>query len=1211
MKPDSSPNRFGRSGEREKRLAKLLMAIRNINRLITRENAPLRLIDGACQNLTRTLGFENTWILLVDEEHRITASAHSGFGTDCEPLKDLVLNNRLPLCAKKALSDAKPVAIRDPKKECTDCPFLPYSLERPGIVFRMECEDRVFGILRITIPVVDLDDAETIALLEDLSLDIGFALKKIESENLHRAAETKRNHYARIVAANSDYCCLLDRDCVYQAVNPAYENIAGRPASEIEGRTVEQILGADFFKREMKPHLEKCFRGQSVSFCTWRHIPDLKKRYLHVSYSPCFAPDGTVSAAAVIKRDVTALWNTENRLRESERLLQETGKMARVGGWEIDLETDRVSWSETTRAIHEVPPDYEPILEKAIDFFAPEHRRLLAESIRRAREEGTSYDLELRFITAKGRKLWTRAVCKPEFRDGKCTQLHGTFQDITEKKTWELELLESEQKHRLLAENTLDVIWTMDLDFTITYVNPAVERSFGYTPAEFIGTKLDRHCSPEDFRRIRELVSRELAAPPKPDGVLFQTCLLHKNGSPVDVEVIGRVLHDEKTGRPASLQGTTRDIRRRLETERELAESRAQLKRAVEQAPFPVFIHAEDGRILYLSAAVSKITGYSVESLPTIEEWVRRAYPENRDTVQDIIRRLFAIEEPVNEGDFRVRCADGSERIWVFESAPLGRLPDGRRLVMSMAADVTERKRSEEENRKSRSLLEQAERFTHTGSWEWDIAAERISFSDEWMRIHGVSERSLPIDALIDIAHPDDRERIERAFRDTLKRGVPYQIEHRILRQSDGEERIVNAGGRVVHRDASGAPLTAYGTAQDVTDTRLADRDRTQLENQLRQSQKMESVGRLAGGVAHDFNNILQTITGYSDLLLEAVPEDDSRHEFVDEISRSAARAAQLTRQLLAFGRRQVLKKEDLDLNDVVGSMMKMLSRLIGEHIRIDFVAGHRLGNVYADRGQMEQVLMNLCVNARDAMPDGGILTLETENVLVNGEYLRHHPWAKPGRFVLLSVTDTGIGMDAETLSKIFEPFYTTKEAGKGTGLGLATVYGIVQQHEGMIHPYSEPGKGTAFKIYLPLFSRPAATRAPRVKGAPPRGNETILLAEDDPSVRALTRRILERAGYDVHTAENGVEALRVFEEQGGRFHLALLDVVMPEMGGRGVYDRLRKKYPHLRFLFSSGYSTNSIHKNFVLEDGFELISKPFSPDVLLRKIREILDRPG
>jgi CheY-like chemotaxis protein len=306
-----------------------------------------------------------------------------------------------------------------------------------------------------------------------------------------------------------------------------------------------------------------------------------------------------------------------------------------------------------------------------------------------------------------------------------------------------------------------------------------------------------------------------------------------------------------------------------------------------------------------------------------------------------------------------------------------------------------------------------------------------------------------------------------------------------------------------------------------------------------------------------------------------------------------------------------VLKKEDLDLNDVVGSMMKMLSRLIGEHIRIDFVAGHRLGNVYADRGQMEQVLMNLCVNARDAMPDGGILTLETENVLVNGEYLRHHPWAKPGRFVLLSVTDTGIGMDAETLSKIFEPFYTTKEAGKGTGLGLATVYGIVQQHEGMIHPYSEPGKGTAFKIYLPLFSRPAATRAPRVKGAPPRGNETILLAEDDPSVRALTRRILERAGYDVHTAENGVEALRVFEEQGGRFHLALLDVVMPEMGGRGVYDRLRKKYPHLRFLFSSGYSTNSIHKNFVLEDGFELISKPFSPDVLLRKIREILDRPG
>ena len=338
------------------------------------------------------------------------------------------------------------------------------------------------------------------------------------------------------------------------------------------------------------------------------------------------------------------------------------------------------------------------------------------------------------------------------------------------------------------------------------------------------------------------------------------------------------------------------------------------------------------------------------------------------------------------------------------------------------------------------------------------------------------------------------------------------------------------------------------------------------------------------------------------------LPEEDRLREFALEVDHAAERAAGLTRQLLAFSRRQVLEMDDLDLNEVVENLMKMIRRIIGEHIRLSVIPGHSLGTVHADRIQMEQILMNLCVNARDAMPDGGELTIETENVVINGDYCATHIGAVPGRYVLLSVTDTGHGMDAETKARIFEPFFTTKELGKGTGLGLATVYGIVRQHQGMIQVYSEVDKGTTFKIYLPIVARTASKIGAKIERRVLGGNETILVAEDDEMVRNIAVRILESAGYTVLTAVNGRDALRVFHESGGKIDLILTDVVMPEMGGKGIYEALHKDHPDLRFLFTSGYSANSIHTGFVLHKGVELIQKPYAPDALLRKIRELLD---
>ena len=426
--------------------------------------------------------------------------------------------------------------------------------------------------------------------------------------------------------------------------------------------------------------------------------------------------------------------------------------------------------------------------------------------------------------------------------------------------------------------------------------------------------------------------------------------------------------------------------------------------------------------------------------------------------------------------------------------------------------------------------------------------------------------------------------------------------------------------GRIVNKHKDGTLYTEEATISPVRDGsgRLVNyvavkRDIThdlELEQQIRQSQKMEAIGQLAGGVAHDFNNILQTMMGNIEILLDNFKGDDEQRADLEEIDRGVERAAALTRQLLMFSRRQVMQPKMLDLNLIIEELLKMLRRVIGEDIRLEWVPGNPLGAVQADAGMMEQVLMNLCVNARDAMPHGGVLIIETQNVLTDAEYCQNHLEGVPGRFVLLSVTDTGEGMDEETIEHIFEPFFTTKGPGKGTGLGLATVYGIVRQHGGMVDLYSEPGKGTTFKVYFPLCAQEAEASSPRVDvdvdvtG----GNETILLAEDDAKVRELAERILKHAGYTVLAAEDGEKAVTLFKENADAVALLLLDVIMPNLGGHEAFEIIRGIHPGLPTLFSSGYSEQAVHTNFVLHEGLQLIQKPYTPNALLRKVREVLD---
>jgi len=511
-----------------------------------------------------------------------------------------------------------------------------------------------------------------------------------------------------------------------------------------------------------------------------------------------------------------------------------------------------------------------------------------------------------------------------------------------------------------------------------------------------------------------------------------------------------------------------------------------------------------------------------------------------------------------------------------------------------------------------RALRESQDRFqfvaraTNDAVWDWDLVSDALWWNEGVSTLFGYAPEQVGPDITwwYNAIHPDDRERVKTDIHGAVERGAEsWSAEYR-YRRTDGSYAHVFDRGYVLH-DPDGRPIRMIGAMMDIT-------QRLELEDELRQSQKMEAVGRLAGGVAHDFNNLLTIITGRTHLVLGRLKADDPVRRSVEVIQKTADRAAGLTSQLLAFSRKQVLQRKVLDLNALVADVSTMLRRLIGEDVELLVTAGPDAGRVNADRAQLEQALMNLAVNARDAMPKGGTLGLETGLVRLGAAPPDRPEALPPGPYAVLRVIDTGTGMDATTQARIFEPFFTTKEPGKGTGLGLSMVHGIVRQHGGAIHVRSVVGGGTTFEIYLPQVETAAETGAADDAGAPPpaTGQETILLVEDEADVRALAREVLERQGYSVVEASDGAQAVAVYEKEGARIDLILTDVVMPRMSGREMVDRVRATRPDMRVLYMSGYTGDAIVRHGVLDASLLLLGKPFTPVALIAKVREVLDRP-
>jgi signal transduction histidine kinase len=397
------------------------------------------------------------------------------------------------------------------------------------------------------------------------------------------------------------------------------------------------------------------------------------------------------------------------------------------------------------------------------------------------------------------------------------------------------------------------------------------------------------------------------------------------------------------------------------------------------------------------------------------------------------------------------------------------------------------------------------------------------------------------------------------------------------------------------------------GVMEDITERKQAEEERCKLEAQLLQAQKMEAIGQLAGGIAHDFNNLLTAVIGYGNLLKSEI-STDRLTSYVTQILSAAERAATLTNDLLTFSRKQIINPRPVDLNKLIKEMHKLLSRIIGEDIELSTVLSDKELNTMADSTQIDQVLMNLATNARDAMPKGGNLIISTDYIQLDNGFIRAHGYGKPGHYAILSFEDTGTGIDEKTKKRIFEPFFTTKDVGKGTGLGLAMVYGIIKQHNGYINLYSEPGKGTTFKLYLPLIESKPEDKQHEVSPLAKTGTETILICEDDLHVRGLMKEILEKAGYEIIEAGDGEDSISIFNQHKDRLHLLILDVVMPKKNGKEVYDEIKKAKPDIKVIFVSGYSADIIHKKGIMEEGMEFISKPISPGDFLAKVRDVLD---
>jgi two-component system, cell cycle sensor histidine kinase and response regulator CckA len=976
-------------------------------------------------------------------------------------------------------------------------------------------------------------------------------------------------------------------DYRFLAVNPAFERITGLKAESLIGQTVLKVL-PDIEWHWIETYGKVALTGEP--FCFESYAAALKKHFQITAFQP--AP----RQFACIFADITERKQTEEKLRESWQIIEGI----------LNAMPVRVFWKDKNlvfcgcnaafaRDAGFTDPqdligksDYQMGWRDQAELYRSDDRQVIESGCAKILIEEPQTTPEGNTITLLTSKIPLRGST------GEINGILGTYLDITDRKLAEDLLLENNEIFSLFMRHSPVYAYIKEVSPTESRVLQAsdnFQQMIGISGREMKGKTMEE-LFPAGL--AAKMTADDWSVVEKGEAQKFDEDLNGRNYTSIKFPIVRR-------GK-ALLAGYTIDITERKQAEERLHASELKFSKLFHSSPDAILVtELTGGRIIEVNESFLKLSGYSRDELighPVLE--FDMYGPNDRQ------RFLFMLREhsSIQNAEFKLKNK-ATRELQILASAELIELNKEPHAI-TILRDNTEHKQAEDALRESEEKLRRMFELMPNSMTLQTMEGILLDCNDTFCETTGFARPEVLGRTTLDVGLWTDIEQ-RNTMREMLRRdgrvdGMEIQLHRR-----DGQIRIIRLSSRIMPRDPEPIVLAV---AEDITDRRHAEEDKDKLQAQLQQAQKMESVGRLAGGVAHDFNNMLGVIIGHSEMALGQIDPTQPLHDDLTEISNAAHRSADLTRQLLAFARRQTVTPRVLDLNETVSGMLKMMQRIMGENIELRWHPSEELWPVKIDPSQIDQILANLCVNARDAIKGIGKVTVETQNSTLDETYCATHTGSVPGEYVRLTVSDNGCGMDKETLAQIFEPFFTTKDIGKGTGLGLATVYGAVKQNNGFIDACSELGKGATFTIYLSRHvGKPGEAARTESTAAPVKsGHETILLVEDESSILKMATRALEMQGYAVLPASTPGEAIQIARDHHSDIHLLITDVVLPEMNGRNLAANLLALYPNLKCLFMSGYTADIIAHSGVLDEGVYFIQKPFSSKDLASKIRSILD---
>ncbi len=1043
----------------------------------------------------------------------------------------------------------------------------------------------------------------TVVLFISFGAYASHELSRTRQKNIEQTDDEDAQRFRTFVENANDIVYTLSLDGVFTYVSPNWQDCLGVSAEEVCGKPFAPSVHPD------DVHLCNDFLRDAAQGLVKRESVEYRVRHKDGSWrwhitkgSPIHDKDGRIVSFVGIARDVTEQKNAEQALAESERKYRELFEGAPIGAYTSSWDGKALSCNtEMARILGAESP--EEILRHYTDLRSKYYSngKQRDEFIRLLRENGSVEGFEFEALKIDGRKIWlnTRARLTLPKNEGSF-EIVGFVVDITERKLAERALAESERKYRELFEGAPIGVFTTASNGNGIDCNPTMARLLGFESprqaAEYYDDVASQHYVSKERRE--EFLR-----------------LLKVNGSVEGFEYEGRAVDGRKlwlciNARQASLlddgsfkiEGFVTDITERKLAESAMTESEQKFRKLFERAPVCVFTTNSAGRFLNCNPATASIFGFAspeqlIKDTNSIDSQI---YVNHLRRIEFL--RLMRENGGVENFEFEAH-APGGLKIWLNMSASLVlRNKDGSFTIEGFATDITERKLAEAERERLLSAIEQTGEIVLVTGSEGAIEYANPAFE----RITGYSRKEAlgKKPSILKSGTQDDAFYGEMWRALTSGRTWAGRL---VNKRKDGTLYTEEATISPV-RDDNGEIAHFVAVKHDITEHLRISEEKAKLEAQYQHAQKLESIGRLAGGVAHDLNNLLSPILGYGEMVLEDLDSDSPLKFSVAEIVKAGGRARNLVGQLLAFSRKQVLEFKPVDLNKVLKKFEGLLRSTIREDVIFDIVTDASNPIIMGDSGQLEQVVMNLAVNAQDAMPGGGKLTIETRVTKLDAGYTAQKQDVEPGDYIMLGVSDTGCGIDQDILDHIFEPFFTTKNKEEGTGLGLATVYGIVKQHGGHIWVYSEPGKGASFKVYFPVSRNvEIASKNDLAETTNLRGSETILLVEDNEQVRNLILKILKRLDYKVLVAEGGISALGILEHHDGSVQLLLTDVIMPEINGRDLFERVSKRDPSVKVLYMSGYTDNVIAHHGIIEEGVNFIQKPFAIQALAAKVREVL----